>query len=258
MKTIRLPARFQISPGLFAVVFFASASLAIAVDREKWPMVEVESVFIAAPAALVEEALGTIPRKAGLSTILEPGEWKRVRDFLVEHQARIVAEPSLITKSGQRALAESVREFRFPSKHLESKSEPGQWIPTEFATRNIGVTLEVEPVVGPESAIDLNIVPQITEFFGFIDYTAAKDGKAPGKDAIASLLTAPLRAGGMWQPVFATRKVQTSIMLRSGETALLGVLAADKATTQNEIEADPENTAQIYVFVTARTGRDQP
>ncbi len=258
MKTNRLPSYVRSSTGLFAFAVFASASLAIAADREKWPMVEVESVFIAAPAALVEEALGPISRKAGLSAILDPGEWKRVRSFLIEHQARIVAEPSLITKSGQRALAESVREFRFPSRHLESKSEPGQWIPTEFATRNIGVTLEVEPVVGPESAIDLNIVPQITEFLGFIDYTVVKDGKPPGKDAIASLLAAPLRDGGIWQPVFANRKVQTSIMLRSGETALLGVLAADKATAQNEIDASPADAAQIYVFVTARTGPNQP
>src|SRR5207237_2853822 len=43
--------------------------------------------------------------------------------------------------------------------------------PTAFETRNTGVTLEVEPVVGPDGiTIDLNLVPQVVEFEGFINY----------------------------------------------------------------------------------------
>ena len=43
--------------------------------------------------------------------------------------------------------------------------------PTAFETRNTGVTLEVEPVVGPDGVtIDLNLVPQVVEFEGFINY----------------------------------------------------------------------------------------
>ena len=42
--------------------------------------------------------------------------------------------------------------------------------PTAFETRNTGVTLEVEPVVGPDGiTIDLNLVPQVVEFEGFIN-----------------------------------------------------------------------------------------
>ena len=40
--------------------------------------------------------------------------------------------------------------------------------PTSFTTRNTGVTLEVEPVVGPDGyTIDLSLVPQVVEFEGF-------------------------------------------------------------------------------------------
>ena len=43
--------------------------------------------------------------------------------------------------------------------------------PQTFETRNTGVTLEVEPVVGPDGVtIDLNLVPQVVEFEGFINY----------------------------------------------------------------------------------------
>ena len=47
----------------------------------------------------------------------------------------------------------------------------GPSTPSNFETRNTGVTLEVEPVVGPDGVtIDLNLVPQVVEFEGFINY----------------------------------------------------------------------------------------
>src|SRR5881296_1195188 len=43
--------------------------------------------------------------------------------------------------------------------------------PQDWETRNTGVTLEVEPVVGGDATtIDLNLVPQVVEFEGFINY----------------------------------------------------------------------------------------
>ena len=43
--------------------------------------------------------------------------------------------------------------------------------PTAFETRNTGVTLEVEPTVGSDNyTIDMNLVPQVVEFEGFINY----------------------------------------------------------------------------------------
>ena len=43
--------------------------------------------------------------------------------------------------------------------------------PQDWETRNTGVTLEVEPVVGGDATtIDLNLIPQVVEFEGFINY----------------------------------------------------------------------------------------
>jgi hypothetical protein len=43
--------------------------------------------------------------------------------------------------------------------------------PQDWETRNTGVTLEVEPVVGGDATtIDLSLVPQVVEFDGFINY----------------------------------------------------------------------------------------
>src|SRR5581483_827878 len=99
----------------------------------------------------------------------------------------LLSAPKVTTKSGQRAVIEIVREFRYPTTfappQLPTFSGGGGSsgvvppaivtpnTPGNFETRNTGVTLEVEPVVGPDGiTIDLNLVPQVVEFEGFIIY----------------------------------------------------------------------------------------
>src|SRR5712692_2600269 len=101
----------------------------------------------------------------------------------------LLSAPKITTKSGQRAVIEIVREFRCPTQFTEPKVPEisgrgstgttttialpvvGPSTPSNFETRNTGVTLEVEPVVGPDGVtIDLNLVPQVVEFEGFINY----------------------------------------------------------------------------------------
>src|SRR5205807_5388453 len=98
----------------------------------------------------------------------------------------LLSAPRVTTKSGQRAVIEIVREFRYPTQFQPPQlptfsgggigSVPAPAVvtpttPTAFDTRNTGVTLEVEPVVGPDGiTIDLNLVPQVVEFEGFINY----------------------------------------------------------------------------------------
>ncbi len=108
----------------------------------------------------------------------------------------LLSSPKVTTKSGQRAVIEIIREFRYPTEFtppqipqtfqtpaLVGGVGPGvgattsgsfpvtPTTPTAFETRNTGVTLEVEPVVGPDGyTIDLNLVPQVVEFEGFINY----------------------------------------------------------------------------------------
>src|SRR6202012_2495825 len=106
----------------------------------------------------------------------------------------LLSSPRVTTKSGQRAVIEIIREFRYPTEFdppqipqtfggTGSGSGTGVTLntngsfpvtpttPTSFETRNTGVTLEVEPVVGPDGyTIDLNLVPQVVEFEGFINY----------------------------------------------------------------------------------------
>src|SRR5205823_14294118 len=103
----------------------------------------------------------------------------------------LLSAPKVTTKSGQRAIIEVVREFRYPRTYTQPQvpsiaSTTGNTVigggravpvmvtpttPQDWETRNTGVTLEVEPVVGGDgNTIDINMVPQVVEFEGLINY----------------------------------------------------------------------------------------
>jgi general secretion pathway protein D len=102
--------------------------------------------------------------------------------------------------------------------------------PTAFETRNTGVTLEVEPVVGPDGiTIDLNLVPQVVEFEGFINYgspifspTTSFINQVTG--GIVSSPPSVITPNVINQPIFSTRKVTTSVSVWDGQTVVLGGL----------------------------------
>ena len=84
----------------------------------------------------------------------------------------LLSAPKVTTRSGQKAIIEIIREFRYPTE-FDPPQIPQNFggggggglgttqinsfpvtptTPTTFETRNTGVTLEVEPVVGPCAA----------------------------------------------------------------------------------------------------------
>ena len=111
----------------------------------------------------------------------------------------LLSAPRVTTKSGQKATIEIIREFIYPTQFQPPQipqtvgSTSGTSVdglsvdrrrqrsggsfpvtpttPTSFEKRNTGVTLEVEPVIGPDNyTIDLNLQPQVVDFDGFINY----------------------------------------------------------------------------------------
>jgi general secretion pathway protein D len=171
----------------------------------------------------------------------------------------LLSAPRVTTKSGQRAVIEIVREFRYPTTFtppqlptfsgLGGGSAPAVVTPTTpqtFETRNTGVTLEVEPVVGPDGVtIDLNLVPQVVEFEGFINYGSPIFGIQPPVvvtdpiTKVMSLLTKPnilLTDNVINQPIFSTRKVTTSVSVWDGQTVVLGgLMREDVQKTEDRV-----------------------
>jgi general secretion pathway protein D len=177
----------------------------------------------------------------------------------------LMAAPKVTTKSGQKATISISREFPYPQEfeppQVPQDSGGGSAVvtgnavasdpvvtpsfPTDFTTRNLGVTLEVEPQIGPDGyTIDLTLSPEVVDFDGFINYGSpisvpsrqflgqsfAVTGAGTANE-IASLLdiftpTTPriLTENVINQPIFSTRKVTTNVSIWDGQTVALGGL----------------------------------
>jgi general secretion pathway protein D len=198
----------------------------------------------------------------------------------------LLSAPSVTTKSGQRAIIEVIRELRYPRTYTApqvpsissstvstNSTVPVVVTPTtpqDWETRNTGVTLEVEPVVGGDATtIDLNLIPQVVEFEGFINYGSPIN--AVGVNTIGTLSVSQpveLTANVINQPVFSTRKVTTSVSVYDGQTVVLGgLMREDVQKTEDKVpiigdiplvgRAFRTNTEQhtkknLVIFVTAR------
>src|SRR5438477_1485022 len=198
-------------------------------------------------ALLFPGAGGVAPGIFGLAGVFTDPQFQVVIRALNQKKGvDLLSAPKVTTKSGQRAVIEIVREFRYPTTFTPPQvpsisSSTGTTVigtvpaaipvvvtpttPQTFETRNTGVTLEVEPVVGPDGVtIDLNLVPQVVEFEGFVNYGSPIFGINPSILTNALNSQVLLTQNVINQPIFSTRKVTTSVSVYDGSTVVLGGL----------------------------------
>jgi general secretion pathway protein D len=153
----------------------------------------------------------------------------------------LVSAPKVTAGNGKRAVIEITREFRFVSEYDPpvTATEAGNILtpvapatPAAFDTENTGITLEVEPTVGPDNyTIDLRLEPRVIEFDGFINYGSPISTPVTVFNAIAipgitrSISSNVLLTDNvMNMPVFSTREVSTQVSIYDGQTVVLGGL----------------------------------
>ena len=205
-----------------------------------------------------------------------------------------MSAPKVTTKSGRKAIVRVAREFPYPTEFSPPEPPPpttggtgtvvappnGTFVsqgvvtpstPTAFETRNLGVTLEVEPIIGPDGyTIDLNLSPEVVEFDGFINYGSPINGPILNALDPANVFidTAVLTPNVINQPIFSTRKVTTSVSIWDGQTVALGGLVRedvqkiqDKVPILGDIplagrlfrsNVDQKIKRNLIIFVTAR------
>lgn len=237
------------------------------------------------------QVAGVAPSAFGLAGVFTNPQFQVVIRALNQKKGvDLLSAPSVTTKSGQRAIIEVIRELRYPRTYTQPQvpsisSSTGTNIigaattvpvvvtpttPQDWETRNTGVTLEVEPVVGGDATtIDLNLIPQVVEFEGFINYGSPIN--AVGVNTVAGIsISQPveLTPNIINQPVFSTRKVTTSVSVYDGQTVVLGgLMREDVQKTEDKVpiigdiplvgRAFRTNTEQhtkknLVIFVTAR------
>jgi general secretion pathway protein D len=237
-------------------------------------------------ALLFPGVSGVAPGIFGLAGVFTDPQFQVVIRALNQKKGvDLLSAPKVTTKSGQRAIIEIIREFRYPTtfsppqvpsinagsggNNTVAISVVTPTTPQTFETRNTGVTLEVEPIVGGDGVtVDLNLVPQVVEFEGFINYGSQIFGINP--NAVSSINTPRilLTDNVINQPVFSTRKVSTSVSVYDGQTVVLGGLmredvqkTEDKTPIIGDIplvgrlfrtNVDQHIKRNLVIFVTAR------
>jgi general secretion pathway protein D len=151
----------------------------------------------------------------------------------------LVSAPKITTQSGKSATIEIIREFRYVSQFdpPQTVTAAGNILtpvapatPSEFETKNTGITLEVEPTVSSDNyTIELRLEPRVIEFDGFINYGSPIYSPVTVFNAIGLLGSSIsdnvlITENIMNQPVFSTREVSTQVSVYDGQTVVMGGL----------------------------------
>lgn len=171
-----------------------------------------------------------------------------VRLLVKEGKASIVDTQLLIARSGQKATTESIREFIYPTEYEPSeisnvvrvagdgsKTEGADPTlatgptPSAFETRNLGSTLEIEPLISADSKyIDLRLAPELVYHNKNITYASWKD-----KRGTADVV----------MPEMYTLRVNTALTTRNGQYALV------TAHSPRDKNGHVDYSRKIMVFV---------
>lgn len=188
-----------------------------------------------------------------VDAILNPGATESLLRKIKEAKGvNLLSAPRVTTRSGQRAVIEIIREFRYPT---EFEFDPGAKVitPKAFETRNIGVTLEVEPKVRIDGPIELELVPQVVRLEGYMRASDGQpvpllNGRSVGADmTLKDFAAVKFPSDTVLQPVFSTHKLTTSVSLFSDNTVVLGGMRKDKHENGKERVSN-----LIYVLITVR------
>ncbi|MGC6457800.1 MAG: Amuc_1098 family type IV pilus outer membrane protein [Akkermansiaceae bacterium] len=151
----------------------------------------------------------------------------------------LMTRPEVVTRPGQNATIESISEFPYP-EDFEPPQLPNAVggggaavtpaTPTNFTYKNLGVTLEVLPQVGPNrEVIEVSVIPTVTDFEGFINYGTPISGSTNnttinltngtvGNSSIFGELT----QNAILKPLFRTIRGNIPARIVDGETIVLG------------------------------------
>jgi len=127
-----------------------------------------------------------------------------LQDLETMQVAQILAEPNITTLSGQKADFLAGGEFPFPMVQASTTGTPT----IAIVFKPYGVKLEFTPNVNTDGTIELTVAPEVSA----LDYTNA------------------VTIAGYTIPAISTRRAETQVVLKSGQTfAISGLL--DRRTT---------------------------
>lgn len=183
------------------------------------------------------------------------GAQAQIVAMIANKEAELVDYPTIITKSGQRAISTNVRHVRYATRYSPAKDpvkapEPvppaasgpaapaeeakkpgaqnpppailkGLGVPGGFESNDVGISFEAEPTVQADGLhVDLQVASQHSTLLGWTKITIEGGG---GKHVTVE------------QPDFQTLQTSTNIVATSGGSVLLGLHKLQPSTQQVEV-----------------------
>lgn len=151
----------------------------------------------------------------------------------------LMAQPSVVTRSGQAATVSVVREFLYPTEYeppelpnsvfgLSGGSFPvTPATPTAFQKKDLGIMLEVMPTVTADKRfVEIELNPSVTDLDGFVNLGSPIN--APGSDEVGNPTTLEITRNAILMPVFSTQRTKTNLTVADGATVVIGGMIQEK------------------------------
>jgi beta-lactamase regulating signal transducer with metallopeptidase domain len=237
-----------------------ASSPATAATGPKYHQVEISAKFISLPPEMARDLLKS-------QSILTGDDFQKlIRNLNQRNDVDLISTPSVTTKSDQRATIQIVRELRYPTEYEAPSAKTSPTTPTAFETKPVGITLEAEPHIAENGDIVCVLSPRIVKFLGFVNYAGGYPARTDSaQDALSEVLRTPTRTTqAINQPIFETRSTSVSVILKSGQTVVLGDMGAgtiknilaqmDSKSLQDVVSSDngKDEKNSLYAFITAR------
>jgi general secretion pathway protein D len=160
----------------------------------------------------------------------------------------ILAQPATVTRSGQSSNIEIVREFIYPTEYEppELPNSVGSDFdgaggtapvtpatPTAFETKEVGITMEILPVVDASKRyITVTLNPVFSDFQGFVNYGS------PINSTVTNVLgfqeNVVVTENAILMPVFSKDTVSTTVDVLDGGTVAVGGLVQETTQIVND------------------------
>ncbi|RYD61172.1 MAG: type II and III secretion system protein, partial [Verrucomicrobiaceae bacterium] len=155
----------------------------------------------------------------------------------------MMAKPAIMTRSGQSSSIAIVREFIYATEYEppELPNSTGNTVggqttpvtpatPTAFDTRDVGITLEVLPVVDENKQyINVTLNPVFSDFDGYVNYGSPINTTVTG--VLGDRETVAITDNAILMPIFSKQTLSSSIDVADGATVVVGGLLQDSVQT---------------------------
>jgi beta-lactamase regulating signal transducer with metallopeptidase domain len=155
-----------------------------------------------------------------------------------ERGVDLLSSPTVTTRAGQRAKIEVCEEFNYPSewKRGDGAIYPAsRWVPLKFVTKNVGVSLDLQPNLEKDGTVNLKLDPEITDFLGFVYEKNGSKWVSQKADA---------QSGSFLRPIFSISQGRTQISIQPHQTAILGGVRSDRQSNWSNRFGAHSNAAE--------------